>query len=234
LFWALFEQAGSSLNVFTDERVDRRLFGWEMPASWFQSVNSFWIITLAPLFAALWTWLGRRGLEPSAAMKFALGLIQIGLGFLILVAGAAGDGQMTPMIFVILLYLLHSTAELCFSPVGLSSMTRLSTSSMVGLMMGTWFLATASGNWLASKIAQATGGEGAGVAKVLEVYSTIGWAVIVVGLIAVPVSWLITRLMHLDELKGDDLAGRAQLAESVGPGMHPQAETRPDGHPKRK
>ena len=140
---------------------------------------------------------------------------------------------MTSMIFVILLYLLHSTAELCFSPVGLSSMTRLSTGSMVGLMMGTWFLATAAGNWLASKIAQATGGEGVGPDQVLHVYTNIGWIVIVVGVVAVPVSWLITRLMHLDELNNDDLAGQRELAEPAGAGTRTKTETRPDGAPPR-
>ncbi|HEX8535418.1 MAG TPA: peptide MFS transporter [Allosphingosinicella sp.] len=234
LFWALFEQAGSSLNVFTDERVDRHFLGWEMPASWFQSVNSFWIITLAPLFAALWTWLGKRGLEPSAPLKFALGLIQIGLGFLVLVAGAGENGALTPMIFVILLYLLHSTAELCFSPVGLSSMTRLSTGSMVGLMMGTWFLSTAAGNFLAAQIAQATGGEGAGPDRVLEVYQTIGWTIIVVGGIAVPVSWFIKRLMHLDTIGEDgdrELAGYKEIGEREAVGMFPDRETKPDNKP---
>lgn len=230
LFWALFEQAGSSLNVFTDERVDRHLLGWEMPASWFQSVNSFWIITLAPVFAGLWTWLGKRGLEPSAPLKFALGLVQIGLGFLLLVAGAGRDGALTPMIFVIGLYFLHSTAELCFSPVGLSSMTRLSTGSMVGLMMGTWFLSTAAGNFLAAQIAQATGGDGAGPDRVLDVYRSIGWIVIVVGVIAVPVSWLVTRLMHLDTIGRDEaghaLAGEGQLAEPAAPGTHVRDELR--------
>ncbi|WP_448663249.1 peptide MFS transporter [Sphingomonas sp. CJ20] len=228
LFWALFEQAGSSLNVFTDQRVDRHFLGWEMPASWFQSVNSFWIITLAPLFGMLWVWLGKRGLEPSAPLKFALGLIQVGLGFVVLVLGAGQNGAMTPMLFVILLYLLHSTAELCFSPVGLSSMTRLSTGSMVGLMMGTWFLSTAAGNFLAAQIAQATGGEGAGPDRVLEVYWSIGWYIIVVGVIAVPVSWLVARLMHLDTMGRDEaghgLAGEAQLAEPAAPGMHPERE----------
>jgi POT family proton-dependent oligopeptide transporter len=223
LFWALFEQAGSSLNIFTDERVDRHFLGWEMPASWFQSVNSFWIITLAPVFAALWTWLGKRGLEPSAPLKFAFGLIQIGLGFLVLVAGAGTDGALTPMVFVILLYLLHSTAELCFSPVGLSSMTRLSTGSMVGLMMGTWFLASAAGNFLAAKIAQMTGGEGAGPDRVLEVYQSMGWYIIVIGVVAVPVSWLVKRLMHLDQL-GDvgELAGREEAGiEAMEGGLRP-------------
>jgi len=233
LFWALFEQAGSSLNVFTDEHVDRHLLGWELPASWFQSVNSFWIITLAPVFATIWTWLGKRGLEPSAPLKFALGLIQVGLGFIVLVLGAGENGAQTAAIFVILLYLLHSTAELCFSPVGLSSMTRLSTGSMVGLMMGTWFLSTALGNFLAAEIAQLTGGENAGPDRVLQVYWSIGWWIILVGVIAVPVSFLIKRLMHLDQLKGDDLAGQAELAEPAAPGMRPQRETRPDGEPKR-
>ena len=229
LFWALFEQAGSSLNVFTDERVDRHIFGWEMPASWFQSVNSFWIITLAPLFAVLWTWLGKRGLEPSAPLKFALGFIQIGLGFLVLVAGAGTGGEMTPMIFVILLYLLHSTAELCFSPVGLSSMTRLSVGSMVGLMMGTWFLSTAAGNFLAAKIAQATGGEGVDADHVLQVYQSIGWYIIVIGVVAIPVSWLIKKLMHLDTIgrdqAGHGLAGESQLAEPAAPGTRTTNET---------
>jgi proton-dependent oligopeptide transporter, POT family len=230
LFWALFEQAGSSLNVYTDQRVDRHLFGWEMPASWFQSVNSFWIITLAPLFGALWVWLGKRGLEPSAPLKFALGLVQVGLGFIVLVLGAPSeDGQMTSMVFVILLYLLHSTAELCFSPVGLSSMTRLAVGSMTGLMMGTWFLATAAGNFLAARIAQATGGEGAGPERVLEVYWSIGWIIVAVGVVAIPVSWFITRLMHLDTIgqdaAGHALAGEAQLAEPAAPGTRTAGET---------
>ena len=225
LFWALFEQAGSSLNVFTDQRVERHLFGWDVPASWFQAVNSIWIISLAPVFAGLWTWLGKRGLEPSAPLKFALGLIQVGLGFLVLVAGAGRDGALTPMVFIILIYLLHSTAELCFSPVGLSNMTKLSVPGMTGLMMGTWFLATAAGNFMAAKIAQATGGEGATPDTVLDVYQRIGWYVLVIGLIAVPVSWGIKRLMHLDTLGGPALAGIAELGEPAAAGTRTASET---------
>ena len=225
LFWALFEQAGSSLNVFTDERVDRHLFGWEMPASWFQSVNSFWIITLAPVFGALWVWLGKRGLEPNAPLKFALGLIQVGLGFIVLVYGAGRDGAMTPMIFIVLLYLFHSTAELCFSPVGLSSMTRLSVGSMVGLMMGTWFLGNAAGNYLAAKIAQLSAG--AGEAQVLHVYTLIGWGTVAVGVVAIPISWVIARLMHLDTLGEVDhaMAGQAALGEPQAAGIDTRGET---------
>jgi POT family proton-dependent oligopeptide transporter len=221
LFWALFEQSGSSLNIFTDERVDRHLFGWEMPASWFLAINSFWIITLAPVFAALWVWLGKRGLEPSAPLKFALGMVQVGLGFIVLVYGAARGGELTPMIFIVLLYLLHSTAELCFSPVGLSSMTRLAIGSMTGLMMGTWFLATAAGNFLAAQIAKLT--EGADPDHILTVYSWIGWIVIVAGLAAIPLSWAVNRLMHLDTL-GDDLLGKREAGEPAAAGMHPEVK----------
>lgn len=228
LFWALFEQAGSSLNVFTDKQVDRHVFGWEMPASWFQSVNSIWIITLAPLFGALWVWLGKRGLEPTAPLKFALGLIQIGLGFIVLVYGAGRDGAMTPMISIILLYLFHSTAELCFSPVGLSSMTRLAVGSMVGLMMGTWFLGTAAGNFLAAEIAEMTSSTDSN--RVLDIYTWIGWGIIGVGLAAVPVSWLIDRLMHLDTIGKDEighgLAGEAALGEPAAAGADTRGELR--------
>ena len=225
LFWALFEQSGSSLNIFTDERVDRHLFGWEMPASWFLSINSFWIITLAPVFAALWVWMGKRGIEPSAPLKFAFGLVQVGLGFIVLVYGAGRDGELTPMIYIILLYLLHSTAELCFSPVGLSSMTRLAIGSITGLMMGTWFLATAAGNFIAAQIAKLT--EGADADHILTVYERIGWIVIAIGLAAIPLSWLVRRLMHLDSLDadsaGDDLLGQNEVGEPAAGGMHPEA-----------
>jgi POT family proton-dependent oligopeptide transporter len=125
LFWGLFEQAGSSLNLFTDEHVDRNLFGWEVPASMFQSINAFYIMTLGPVFAGLWVWLGKKGWEPSAPMKFALALMQLGAGFLVLAFGSSA-GAMTPVIFIFLIYLLHTTGELCMSPVGLSAMTRLS------------------------------------------------------------------------------------------------------------
>jgi proton-dependent oligopeptide transporter, POT family len=228
IFWALFEQSGSSLNVFTDARVDRHIFGWEMPASWFQSVNSFWIITLAPVFGALWVWLGKRGLEPNAPLKFALGLVQVGLGFVVLVYGAGHGDALTPMLYIVLLYLLHSTAELCFSPVGLSSMTRLSVGSIVGLMMGTWFLGTAAGNFLAAQVAQMTSDPDP--ERVLTIYTYIGWGTVLVGVLAVPVSWLIARLMHLETIGVDEtghgLAGEAAIGEPAAAGTHTAEEQR--------
>ena len=199
LFWGLFEQAGSSLNIFTDEQVDRNLLGWEVPASMFQSINAFYIMTLGPVFAGLWVWLGKKGWEPSAPMKFALALMQLGLGFLVLVLGSAGDG-LTPVIFIFLIYLLHTTGELCMSPVGLSAMTRLSVTSMVGLMMGAWFLASGAGNAVAALIAQATASGGEGVGQVLSVYIKVGWFAIGVGVLFAIAAPFLTKLMHLDTL----------------------------------
>jgi len=210
LFWALFEQAGSSLNLYTDRYVDRG----GVPASVFQSINAIYIVLLAPLFAGLWTWLGRRGLEPSAPAKFGLALIQLGAGFLVLVAGAA-TGDLTPVLFIFLIYLLHTTGELCLSPVGLSAMNRLAPAHMASLIMGTWFFASATGNFAAGLIAAATGserasGEGAGQQVVLDVYSQIGWIAVAVGVGVLVVSPLVKRLMHLDTLRDDSPAAEAE------------------------
>ena len=203
LFWALFEQAGSSLNLFTDSRVDRHMFGAEVPASIFQSLNSIYIVLLAPFVAFVWTWLGKRNLEPSAPAKFGIALIQLGAGFLILVAGAAaaGPGHMTPVVFIFLIYLLHTTGELCLSPVGLSAMNRLSPLHMASLMMGTWFFASATGDFASGLIAAAIGAEGAGPERVLEVYTTVGWVAVGVGLVVIVVSPVFKRLMHLDTMR---------------------------------
>ena len=223
LFWALFEQAGSSLNIYTDEQVDRTLFGQEVPASVFQSLNAMYIIFLGPVFAAAWIWLGKRGMEPSAPQKFGLGVMQLGLGFLVLVWGASLGAGLTPVIFIFLIYLLHTTGELCLSPVGLSAMTRLSTSRMVGLIMGAWFLASGAGNFAAGLIAQATAAEGAeGENVVLTVYSNVGWLAIAVGVGLIVISPLINYLMHLKTLKDDHpLAGEGEIGEPMGPGVHP-------------
>ncbi len=205
LFWALFEQAGSSLNIYTDREVDRTLFGAEVPASVFQSLNAMYIIFLGPLFAGLWIWLAKRGMEPSAPAKFGLGVIQLGLGFLVLVWGAKAAGtNLTPVIFIFFIYLLHTTGELCLSPVGLSAMTRLSVPKMVGLVMGAWFLASGAGNFAAAQIAKLTAADGGGEGQVLEVYSNVGWLAVAVGVGLIVLSPLIKKMMHLDTL-GDDM-----------------------------
>ena len=226
LFWALFEQAGSSLNLFADRYVDRA----GVPASVFQSLNDGYIVLFAPLFAALWTWLGRRGWEPSAPAKFGLAMLQLGLGFFVLKWGAeaAGMENATPVLFIFLIYLLHTTGELCLSPVGLSAMNRLAPAHMASLIMGTWFFASATGNFAAGLIAAATGsekasGEGAGKALVLDVYQTIGLWAVGFGILVIVVSPLIKKLMHLDSLRdAEDLAGQKELAEPQAAGVHPE------------
>ncbi|WP_432201467.1 peptide MFS transporter [Erythrobacter sp. W53] len=227
VFWALFEQAGSSLNLFTDRHVDRG----GVPASVFQSINAIYIILLAPVFAIVWQMLGQRGLEPSAPLKFGLGVVQVGLGFLVLVWGsdAVGPAVAVPVIFIFLIYLLHTTGELCLSPVGLSAMNRLAPAHMASLIMGVWFFASATGNFAAGKIAEATGGDGlteeAGRQVVIDVYSTVGWYAVGIGVAVMLVSPLIKKLMHLDTLQddnvGDDLLGQSELGEPQAAGIDP-------------
>ena len=153
VFWSGFEQAGSSLNLFAERHTDRMLesMNFEIPAGWFQSLNPFFIVTLAPVFAILWVRLAKRHLDPSMPAKFAVGLILLGLGFLVMVGAAkiVTAGNQAAPFWLIFTYLLHTMGELCLSPVGLSSVTKLAPKRFVGQMMGTWFLATSLGNLFA-------------------------------------------------------------------------------------
>ncbi len=155
MFWAGFEQTGASLNLFADRHTDRMIFGWEMPAGVLQGVNPAFIIIFAPVFAAIWVQLGKRNLDPSAPFKFALGLILMGVGFLVMFLAAryVVMGEQVLPTWLMLTYLLHTFGELCLSPVGLSSMTKLAPARFVGQVMGLWFLATAIGNNLAGQFA---------------------------------------------------------------------------------
>jgi POT family proton-dependent oligopeptide transporter len=224
LFWGLFEQAGGSMNLFTDRYVDRGA----VPASIFQSINPIYIILFAPFFAALWHWLGKRGLEPSAPAKFGLALAQMGLANLVLVWGAQAFGieAMTPVIFVFLYYLLATTGELCLSPVGLSAMNRLAPSFLASLIMGAWFYMTAVGNFVAGKIGEATGGHGGEMskAKLLDIYEMFGWIAIGAAVAVLLVSPIVKRWMHVDTLRDRDegIAGTNELAEPQAAGVHPE------------
>lgn len=154
LFWSAFEQAGSTLNLFADRLTENSAFGMEFPSSWFQSVNSIFIITLAPVFAALWIKLGKR--EPSSPAKFSWGLIFVGLGYLVLVFGAFASGpeqiRVSPM-WLVVTYLLHTFGELCLSPVGLSTVTKLAPKRIGSQLMGIWFLTLSLGNYLGGQVA---------------------------------------------------------------------------------
>ena len=164
-FWLAFEQAGSSINVFTEQNTDRRLLGGEVPATWFQSVNAGLIFILAPLFAAAWTWLGRRRLDPSQPLKIALGLVFLGVGYLFMVwAGlAARDGGKASMLLVLATYFWHTVGELCVSPTGLSYVTKAAPARFVSLLMGVWFIssfvANLTGGLVAAKVEMIERGE---------------------------------------------------------------------------
>ncbi|MGH8186578.1 MAG: peptide MFS transporter, partial [Steroidobacteraceae bacterium] len=155
IFWAGFEQTGASLNLFAERHTDRDIFGWEMPAGVLQAVNPAFIIIFAPVFAAIWVTLGKRNLDPAAPAKFALGLILMGVGFLVMFLAAryVVQGETVLPTWLMLTYLFHTFGELCLSPVGLSSMTKLAPARFVGQVMGVWFLATAVGNNLAGQFA---------------------------------------------------------------------------------
>ncbi|HEX2762475.1 MAG TPA: peptide MFS transporter [Allosphingosinicella sp.] len=215
LFWGLFEQAGGSMNLFTDRFVDRS----GVPAGIFQSINPIYIILLAPLFAALWVSLARRGREPSAPAKFGLALLQMGLANLVLVWGAEAWGMaaMTPVFLVFMYYLFATTAELCLSPVGLSAMNRLAPSYLASLIMGAWFYMTAVGNFVAGKIGEATGGEGGEMTKqgLLDIYSLFGWITIGIGVLVLALSPIVRRWMHLDSLQ-DDTDARIRDLDATG------------------
>ena len=207
IFWALFEQAGSSLNILTDRGVNRVIFGWEVPASMFQSLNAGFIFTIAPLFAMLWIGLAKRNMEPSTPIKFSIGIIFVGLGFLALVYGMrSSEGLQTGVFWIILIYLLHTLGELCLSPVGLSSVTKLSPQRIVGFMMGMWFFASAAGNYVAGLIARATASDSSGVSNdvfdltqkqsFMDVYTDVGLMAIGCGIFLAILNPILKKLMH--------------------------------------
>ncbi|WP_255551751.1 peptide MFS transporter [Erythrobacter crassostreae] len=230
LFWGLFEQAGGSLNLFTDRHVDKG----GIPTTFFQSINPIYIILLGPLFAGLWQWMARKGIEPSTPAKMGLGIAQMGLAFIVMVWGAenfstTGDAGaiMMPVMFLFIFYLLSTTGELCLSPVGLSAMNRLSVKHMASLMMAAFFFGTAGGNYVAGFMGSLMGeGEGGNMTRegALEAYWSMGLVALVVGILVCFVSPLVKKLMHLDTLKdeeGDHLAGEAELGEPAAAGTRP-------------
>ena len=207
VFWALFEQGAASMTLYADRVMDRNILGLQLTASQFGSLNALFIFLFAPLFAWLWTALGRRGLEPSTPVKFALGIAQAGLGFGALVIGASmpGDAGLVAGYWMVLAYLLHTTGELCLSPVGLSAVTKLAVPSVVGVMMGSWFLATAYSEFVAAQLAKlaaidTTGGAvtdvSAALARYTQLFSDLFWVGLVVAALLLLVSPLLKKMMH--------------------------------------
>ena len=207
VFWALFEQSAGSMTLYADRVVDREVGGITFTAGQFGSLNAGFIMLLAIPFAALWVWLAKRNLEPSTPVKFGLGIVQAGLGFGVLVLGAQFPDQSGKVaaIWLALAYLLHTTGELCLSPVGLSAVTKLSLSRVVGVSMGTWFLATALSETVATRIGKlaaidTTSGVAGDVASALASYTSLFEFLAYVGLgtgvFVLLISPLLRRAMH--------------------------------------
>lgn len=208
VFWTLFEQAGSSLTLFADRNTDLSVFGlFSISAGQTQFFNAAFIVLLAPLFSMLWNGLARRGLEPPIPIKFGLALMGVGAGFLFLVWGAqfAGPDFKVGLWWLAGLYLIHSVAELCISPVGLSMITKLSIARIVGMMMGVWFLSIAVAQYVAGMVAQVASVETVGgqvtnlqvsLNTYVGVFTTIGWISVVIGAVLLLLSWPLKYLMH--------------------------------------
>lgn len=161
-FWSAFEQAGASLTLFADKQTERHIGGWEMPASWFQSVNPLAVITIAPIMTVIWGWLHKRNMEPASPLKMAWGLALLCLGYIVTAMAVKGvDSSLKISMFWLLsLYVLHSIGELCLSPIGLSMVSKLAPIRFASLLMGTWFLANAAANKFAGTLsALIPGGE---------------------------------------------------------------------------
>ena len=207
VFWACFEQAGTSLTLFADRNVDRVIFGWTMPASMTQFFNPFFIITFGTIFSVMWVKLDEMGKNPSIPMKFSLGILQLGAGFLIPLVGVmfAGDTAMVPLLTLVFLYLFHTTGELFLSPIGLSMVTKLAPKNIAGTAMGGWFLSFAIANYVGGIIATLTGGHSdsgealtlaEGLAKYSSVFSTIGMVLIGFAVLIALLSKPLNKLMH--------------------------------------
>ncbi len=206
-FWACFEQAGTSLTLFADRNVDRHIFGWEMPASMTQFFNPFFIIVFGSVFSVMWIKLAQKGRNPSIPLKFAFGIIQLALGFLVTNIGMqfVNEAYQVPLLTLVILYLLHTTGELFLSPIGLSMVTKLSPKNIAGMSMGAWFLSFAIANYVGGKIAAVTGGHGEGGAelsaaegleKYIDVFSTIGFVLLGIAVLIILLNKPLKKLMH--------------------------------------
>ena len=208
VFWACFEQAGSSLTLFADRNVDRNIFGWEMGAATTQFFNPAYILIFGSIFSIMWVKLKQMDRDFSIPMKFGMGIFQLGLGYLvILIAAPLAVEYQVPLWTLALLYMLHTTGELFLSPIGLSMVTKLVPKDMTATAMGAWFLSIAGANYAAGMLAKLTGAEhGAGEVEVLDkaaslatyvdVYSTMGYVTAGIGLFLMVMSPLINKLFH--------------------------------------
>lgn len=206
-FWTAFEQAGGLMNLYTDAKVDRNLLGYQVPTTWFQAINPIFIIGLGPLFAEMWTNLGRKGRDPSIPAKMAFGLLLVSLGFVFMLGASkqsVAEGK-AAMMWVVAAYFFHTAGELCLSPVGLSMVTKLAPARFASALMGVWFIANAVANYLAGLI----GGYAEKMGE-FDLFLAITLATAVAGAVLLAVAPVLKRMMHgADEVKPVDPAAPA-------------------------
>jgi POT family proton-dependent oligopeptide transporter len=198
MFWSGFEQAGSTLNLFAERFTDRTILGWEIPTSYFQSINSLFVIIFAPFFGALWIWLGRKQLEPNSPLKFTFGLLLLGIGFFVMYFATkiAASGELAAPSWLIITFMLHTFGELSISPVGLSLVTKLAPKAYAGQMMGIWFMSVALGNLVAGIIAgEASGGTEEGLAAMPDQFMMIVYTVVGSAALLFVLSPMIKKMM---------------------------------------
>jgi POT family proton-dependent oligopeptide transporter len=201
-FWAAFEQAGGLMNLYTDSKVDRHVLGWEVPTTWFQAVNPLFIMLLGPVFAEVWSSLGRKHKDPSIPAKMALGLLLLAFGFVFMM-GASKQSEAqgkAALMWVVAAYFVHTAGELCLSPVGLSMVTKLAPARFASLLMGAWFIANAVANYLAGLI-----GTYAEKLGEFELFLAITVAAAAAGVVLLALAPKLKRMMHgADEAQPSD------------------------------
>jgi len=197
-FWAGFEQAGSSLTLYTEKYINRNVFGFEIPTAWFQSVNSFFIVLLAPVFSTLWTFLATRNKEPGVPLKMGFGMIMLGVGFLLMVMACLQRGGDNPdetikanLLFLVGTYLFHTFGELLLSPIGLSMVTRLAPVKLASLLMGVWFLSSFVANIIGGFVASYASRMGA-----MSIFITIAAVSVMLGLLLISLNKWLFRKSH--------------------------------------
>lgn len=208
VFWACFEQAGSSLTLFADRNINRVVFGYEIGAATTQFFNPLYILIFGSIFSVMWVKLSKIGKNPNIPMKFGLGIVQLGLGYLVvwLMSGFVSPEYTLPLATLVFLYMLHTTGELFLSPIGLSMVTKLAPKQMTGMVMGAWFLSIAGANYVAAILAQLTGAEhgaeGAeataaeSLTQYVDIYTQMGLITVGIGLVLVIFSKPLNKLMH--------------------------------------
>jgi proton-dependent oligopeptide transporter, POT family len=219
-FFAIFEQAPTTLNFYADNIVERQFLGIEIPASFYQSVNAIFIVALAPVFAWIWVWLGRRKKEPTSVNKFAIGMVLLSLAFVVMIpVSDASDSNKISGGWLIGLYFFFTIAELCISPVGLSSMSKLAPARLGGMVMGVWFLGTAIGIYLAGRATEISAGKG---------YSYLFTFLMIASLVVAAVLFIIAPMIKKMMGKDAHASGPADKSEKAEPEPLPTAKTHDD------